>query len=324
MGKLSFLTWNAVIVCLLPIVAVAQGGLDQRVNDLSLQISKEMALYRRTTIAVVEFTDLRGTVTDLGRFLSEELITRLYQTRRFKVVERQLLNKVLSEQALSLTGVINPASAKQLGQVLGVDAIVSGTITDLAQSLKVNARLINTETGEIFSVAATEIFKDESVIRLLENRITNSNTSVSKMPPSTGTSSYSGKGIAPGIKFEFQDKVFEVEKRLRVTLQSIEILEKNVPRVNLTIENLFGETRSFQLDSPKSLTYILDQHGEPYAFGGVTQFVPGTYKSLPADIPVRFSLLFKEIPSSTTKLSLVVRIYSNDSYDCTFKNLELR
>ncbi len=157
----------AVSLVLLPEHAFSQGGLNQRIDELSQQIATEMAEQQKTTIAVVEFTDLQGNITDLGRFIAEELITRLFQTKQFKVIERQLLNKVLTEQDLSLTGIIDPTSAKELEKILGVDAIASGTITDLAQSLRVNARLISTETGEIFAVASTEIFKDESVMRLL-------------------------------------------------------------------------------------------------------------------------------------------------------------
>ncbi len=157
----------AISLFLLPQQVFSQGGLNQRIDELSQQIATEMAEQQKTTIAVVEFTDLQGNITDLGRFIAEELITRLFQTKQFKVIERQLLNKVLSEQDLSLTGIIDPTSAKELEKILGVDAIASGTITDLAQSLRVNARLISTETGEIFAVASTEIFKDESVMRLM-------------------------------------------------------------------------------------------------------------------------------------------------------------
>jgi TolB-like protein len=151
--------------------AFGQGGLDQRISELSQQIAKEMTEYNKTTIAVIEFSDLQGNVTDFGRFLAEELITRLYQTKKFKVIERHLLNKIIAEQKLSLTGIVDPTSAKQLGKILSVDAIVSGSITDLAQSLRINARLISTETGEIFAVASTEIFKDESVIKLLQTGV---------------------------------------------------------------------------------------------------------------------------------------------------------
>ncbi len=145
----------------------AQGLLDQRVAELSKQISDGLTENQKRTIAVVEFVDLKGNVTDFGRFLAEELITRLYQTKKFKVIERQLLNKIVTEQKLSLTGMIDQTSAQKLGRLLGVDAIATGTVTDLGKSLRVNARLINTGTGEVFAVAATEITKDDSVLKLM-------------------------------------------------------------------------------------------------------------------------------------------------------------
>lgn len=145
----------------------AQASMDQGVSELSKQISNGLTENQKRTIAVVEFGDLDGHVTTLGRFLAEELITSLYQTKKFKVIERQLLNKVIAEQKLSLTGVIEQSAAQRLGKVLGVDAIASGTVTDLGNSLRVNARLIDAATGEIFAVASTEIAKDESVRKLL-------------------------------------------------------------------------------------------------------------------------------------------------------------
>src|SRR6266446_5906801 len=95
--------------------------LDDRLAELSQQITSKIEAGQKKTIAVVEFTDLQGNVTDLGRFLSEELVTRLYETQKFKVIERQLLAKIITEQKLSLTGIVDPASAKRLGKLLGVD-----------------------------------------------------------------------------------------------------------------------------------------------------------------------------------------------------------
>ncbi len=121
----------------------------------------------KATIAVVEFSDLSGGVTDFGRLLSEELITKLFATGKYKVIERLLLNKAIAEHKLRVQGLIDPKSAKELGKILGVDAIVSGTIADVGDSLRVNARLISTETGEVLSVAAATIVKDDAVKKIL-------------------------------------------------------------------------------------------------------------------------------------------------------------
>jgi len=214
-----------------PEFGMGQSGLDQRITELSQQISKEMTIYQKTTIAVVEFTDLKGRATDFGRFLSEELITKLYQTGKFKVIERQLLNKILAQQALSLTGVIEPSSAKQLGRILGVDAIASGTVTDLAQSLRVNARLISAETGEVFAVASTEIFKDESVVKLMVEQPSNSiPTNISSITPATSNKN-------PMQKVETKSFTFELKecKRSGTTLTCDLLITNNDADRSLTI-----------------------------------------------------------------------------------------
>jgi TolB-like protein len=152
----------------------SQYTLGQQLDNLAQQISNDLTENQKRTIAVVEFSDLKGNVTNFGRFLSEELITRLYQTKKFKVIERQQLNRIIAEQKLSLTGIVDPASAQKLGRVLGVDSIVFGSISDLVKTLRVNARLISAETGEVFAAASIEINKDEAVASLMNDGTSNS------------------------------------------------------------------------------------------------------------------------------------------------------
>lgn len=164
--KLALILNIRLFLFALQISADAQ-TLDKGLGELSDQIISEMSVGRKQKIAVVEFSDLDGRTTDLGKYLSEELITRLFKSRRFDVIERQLLNKVLEEHRLSVSGLIDITTAKKLGNLLGVDAICSGTITDLINSVKINSRLISTETGSIFAVASVKIQKDEIITKLM-------------------------------------------------------------------------------------------------------------------------------------------------------------
>lgn len=76
---------------------VVRNDLDSKLADLTTQIVNSLTETRKSKIAVIEFSDLDGNVTEFGKYLSEELITRLFITRKFEVIERHLLNKVLSE-----------------------------------------------------------------------------------------------------------------------------------------------------------------------------------------------------------------------------------
>jgi TolB-like protein len=165
-SKMSQKLFVSVLLLFFQFFAHSQ-NLDDGIEKLSAEITIGMTESNKKKIAVVEFSDLDGKITELGKYLSEELITKLFMSKKFDVVERQLLNKILEEHKLNLSGLIDETTAKQLGKILGVDAICTGTITDLVNSIKINARTISTETGSIFSVASVQINKDDKVNKLM-------------------------------------------------------------------------------------------------------------------------------------------------------------
>jgi len=134
---------------------------------LLLPPSTASADFKKTKIAVLDF-QLQGesfSSKDMGKIVAEWLITGLVETGRFDVIERRLLEKILEEQKLGVTGAIDPSSAAQLGKILGVKTIVSGTLTSLEGLVEINARLINVDTA---SIVAAEKVRASSASRLSE------------------------------------------------------------------------------------------------------------------------------------------------------------
>jgi TolB-like protein len=120
---------------------------------LSVTASPARADFKKTKIAVLDF-QMQGEQTnskDMGKIVAEWLITGLVETGRFDVIERRLLEKLLEEQKLGVTGAIDPNSAAQLGKILGVRIIVSGTVTSLEGYTEINARLINVDSASIIA-----------------------------------------------------------------------------------------------------------------------------------------------------------------------------
>ena len=206
---------------------VPDNSLDFQLANLTNQIVESLSHESKSKIAIIEFSDLNGNVTEFGMYLSEELITRLFLTRKFDVIERQLLNQVISEQKLGMTGLIDDESAIAIGKLLGVDAIVSGTVTDLGISLKVNARLIATETGSVFAVASTEIFKDEKVKTLI-NRMKETKPTVIKKEETEKP----------------EEKIILLDKRIFFKEDFSDIAEGMVPEDWLGCEHLMVRTKS--------------------------------------------------------------------------------
>jgi TolB-like protein len=138
------------------------------VEQLAEQIIKVTPQGRDLRIAVLDFPDLLNVTSDLGRFVANRLTTRLSQSQKFFVVERQRLSQVLSELRFSMTDLVDPEKAKQLGKMVGVEAVVVGTVSDLGNQVDLDARVIEIETSRtLVSVSAT-ISRDQVVSQLME------------------------------------------------------------------------------------------------------------------------------------------------------------
>ena len=81
------------------------------------------------------------------------LITSLINSNRFKVIERAQLDKVLQEQALSQTGALETETAVVVGKIMGLDAVVVGSVSKLATVYEADARVLNVESGEAVTAA---------------------------------------------------------------------------------------------------------------------------------------------------------------------------
>jgi len=110
----------------------------------------------RMAIAVLPFS-IKGRLDPaLSDGLVEKMITQLVNLRRFRVIERAALEKLLKEQQLQVSGVVDEATAVKVGKVAGADAIVLGSASVAGGNAKINARVVDTESGEAI-IARSEI-----------------------------------------------------------------------------------------------------------------------------------------------------------------------
>lgn len=100
---------------------------------------------RRKRVAIFDFdyatvktgTDaLFGTSVDVGKGISDLLVKNLVTDGTYSVIERKQLDKILGEQNFSNSDRANPASAAKIGKILGVDAIIVGSITEFGNETK--------------------------------------------------------------------------------------------------------------------------------------------------------------------------------------------
>jgi curli biogenesis system outer membrane secretion channel CsgG len=123
-----------------------------------------------------------GENVDVGKGITDLLVKYLVQDSTYSVIERQVLDKIMAEQNFSNSDRANPNSAAKIGQLLGVDAIIVGAVTQFGNDTKntnvggggggfggfglggfshkntkaivnIDARIVNIDTAEILGIA---------------------------------------------------------------------------------------------------------------------------------------------------------------------------
>lgn len=106
------------------------------------------------------FPYVDGKISSGSSIVPERITTSLLGKNKIEIIERRLITKILQEKYLSQTGVVDSTEVKQIGSILGVEAVVTGTLIDLDNGYtEINARMIRVETGEILSAAAALVPK---------------------------------------------------------------------------------------------------------------------------------------------------------------------
>ena len=85
----------------------------------------------------------------LGKGLQSMLTTDLSQVEGITLVERARLQELLNELNLGAEGVLDPATAVKVGKTLGATHVVAGSYTIVEGSMRLDARLVSVETGEV-------------------------------------------------------------------------------------------------------------------------------------------------------------------------------
>lgn len=147
---------------------------------------------KRVAVLDFDYATVQGAVqalfntnADIGKGISTLLVNQLVQDGNYAVIERAQLDKILAEQNFSNSDRADNASAAKLAKILGVDAVIVGSITQFGRDdrslgvggfggkfdkldrfglggirkndskavVQVTARLIHTDTAEILAVA---------------------------------------------------------------------------------------------------------------------------------------------------------------------------
>lgn len=106
-------------------------------------------------IAVLE---IGGSISDEeSSILTDKIINVLISTHNYSVIERSMMKEILKEQAFQMSGCTNNECAVEVGQILGVSKMVTGTVGKIGSLYSISLRLVDVATGKIEQTAAIEV-----------------------------------------------------------------------------------------------------------------------------------------------------------------------
>jgi len=118
-------------------------------------------------MAVFPFEDLSGKRKRYGaveELVVDQMVTSVMKdpaaTEFLELISREQLDRVINEQKLGLSGMVNEESAMEVGAILGVHEIITGKITQIIYSPVQTVHRDYTETNKI--VVKREKYKDQA------------------------------------------------------------------------------------------------------------------------------------------------------------------
>ncbi|HUQ95722.1 MAG TPA: CsgG/HfaB family protein [Bryobacteraceae bacterium] len=194
---------------------------------------------------------------DIGKGVADIMMEKLVNSGTYQVYDRKAIEKIMAEQNFSNSDRANPATAARIGQLIGVDAIVMGSITQFGRDDKttevgavgrvtgrygisgigkkqskavvvVSARIVNVDTGEVVVTASGTGESTRSGTALLG---------------SGGGQSSSGGGYSDMSSRNFGATIIgeAVNKAVEATAKSLDASASRVPVRTIRMQGLLAD-----------------------------------------------------------------------------------
>ncbi|MCX7705613.1 MAG: FlgO family outer membrane protein [bacterium] len=227
------------------------------ISNLANTIAESLVINNKKIVAVADFTDLEGNVNVLGRFIAEEFsITLASQRKDITVIDRNQLKKMLGEKNITVTGVIDPGFAKQIGNLTGAEVILTGSTYPASNGIYVSVKMIDVNSARIFGGTSITIARNQIIDDLIKVSF-----KIPELTPQTQKQVFS-----PQVK-ETYDFIFILNQV---------VMDGNTMILNLEIKNNFNEARYLTVDSIKGI----DDTGRVYY---PSNFIAGPIKASISD-----------------------------------------
>ncbi len=103
-----------------------------------------------TSVAVLPFHAASAPLKELEAPVTQLIVTHLSAADGMSLVERDELDKIVSEMELGLSGTVSNETAAKIGQITGAKILVTGRIFAVQNELYIAAKIVGVETSKVF------------------------------------------------------------------------------------------------------------------------------------------------------------------------------
>lgn len=146
------------------------GGETAPLDAVVAQLAAAIEDHRRTQRAVAVLPFVNHVEEDYGGFvdgLADMLMTSLGQAPQVTVIERVQIETAMRNASVELSGPIDSETAARVGAWLGADAVVLGSFLRFGPVFRIDARMIDAETGEVLA-ADRATGAEEDVVHMVD------------------------------------------------------------------------------------------------------------------------------------------------------------
>lgn len=139
-----------------------------------------------------------GSNQDIGKGITDLLVDKLVSGGVYSVIERKAIDKILAEQNFSNSDRADSNTAAKIGRVLGVDAIIVGSITQFGRddkSTNVGGGAADRALGR-FGVGGVRRSQSTAVVQITARLVDANTAEILSSVTAKGDSSRSGTGLS--------------------------------------------------------------------------------------------------------------------------------
>jgi hypothetical protein len=156
-GELSFLTAEKKVVRVFPEPQQQSDLIDIRMKNLLQQVIDVPTPLGGKSIVLSPFSIADPTLAQLSEYLWGTALEKLPGYTDASIIERQRLQEVLKEQAISLSGLTEEKDAMSVGKLLNADYLILSRLHFLGAMRLCHMRLVDCTTGTIVRAARVRL-----------------------------------------------------------------------------------------------------------------------------------------------------------------------